>query len=90
MNGAKLFAASLVVFALTLGFFLGNICSKNDCCCNKAEMACCKKMEGMCNKGPHGAPHPRGDWAHHRQPRGSDQRSAGRPTRGSGRLPETE
>ncbi len=54
MNGAKLFAASLVVFALTLGFFLGNICSKNDCCCNKAEMACCKKMEGMCNKGPHG------------------------------------
>ena len=32
MNGAKLFAASLVVFALTLGFFLGNICSKNDCC----------------------------------------------------------
>ena len=52
MNGAKLFAASLVVFALTLGFFLGNICSKNDCCCNKAEMACCKKMEGMCNKGP--------------------------------------
>ena len=44
MNGAKLFAASLVVFALTLGFFLGNICGKSDCCCNKAEMTCCKKM----------------------------------------------
>ena len=66
MNGAKLFAASLVVFALTLGFFLGNICGKSDCCCNKAEMACCKKMEGPCprqgmmpppppgSKGPHG------------------------------------
>lgn len=70
MNGAKLFAASLVVFALTLGFFLGNICSKNDCCCNKAEMACCKKMEGMCNKGPHGAPHHPGEFREGHGPHG--------------------
>lgn len=68
MNGAKLFAASLVVFALTLGFFLGNICSKNDCCCNKAEMACCKKMEGMCPRQgmmpppPPPGPHHHGDF----------------------------
>ena len=68
MNGAKLFAASLVVFALTLGFFLGNICGKSDCCCNKAEMACCKKMEGMCPRQgmmPPPPPGPKGPHGHH-------------------------
>ena len=68
MNGAKLFAASLVVFALTLGFFLGNICGKSDCCCNKAEMACCKKMEGPCQRQsmmPPPPPGPKGPHGHH-------------------------
>ena len=68
MNGAKLFAASLVVFALTLGFFLGNICGKSDCCCNKAEMTCCKKMEGMCPRQgmmPPPPPGPKGPHGHH-------------------------
>ena len=68
MNGAKLFAASLVVFALTLGFFLGNICGKSDCCCNKAEMACCKKMEGPCPRQgmmPPPPPGPKGPHGHH-------------------------
>ena len=76
MNGAKLFAASLVVFALTLGFFLGNICGKSDCCCNKAEMACCKKPEGMCPRHgmmpppPPGAPHHPGEFRDGHGPKG--------------------
>ena len=76
MNGAKLFAASLVVFALTLGFFLGNICSKSDCCCKKAEMACCKKMEGACPRQgmipppPPGAPHHPGEFREGPGPKG--------------------
>ena len=64
MKGSKLFVASLVIFALTLGFFLGNICGKGStCCCHKAEMACCKKMEGPCPRNgmmppPPPPPHP--------------------------------
>ena len=62
MKGSKLFVASLVVFALTLGFFLGNVCGKSSmCCCHKAEMACCKKMEGPCPRNgmtPPPPPHP--------------------------------
>ena len=68
MNGAKLFAASLVVFALTLGFFLGNICGKSDCCCNKAEMACCKTPQGPCPRQgmmPPPPPGPKGPHGHH-------------------------
>ena len=76
MNGAKLFAASLVVLALTLGFFLGNICNKSGCCCQKAEMACCKKMEGMCPRHgmmpppPPGGPHHPGDFRDGPGPKG--------------------
>lgn len=42
MNGNKLFAASIAVLALALGFFLGNL-NIGGCCCQKAEMSCCKK-----------------------------------------------
>ena len=76
MNGAKLFTASLVVLALTLGFFLGNICNKGGCCCQKAEMACCKKMEGMCPRHgmmpppPPGAPHHPGEFRDGHGPKG--------------------
>ena len=51
MNGNKLFAASIAILALALGFFLGNL-HIGGCCCQKANMACCKKMEG--HHGPHG------------------------------------
>ena len=47
MNGNKLFAASIAILALALGFFLGNL-HIGGCCCKKADMACCKKMEGPC------------------------------------------
>jgi Spy/CpxP family protein refolding chaperone len=70
MNGNKLFAASIAVLALALGFFLGNL-NIGGCCCQKAEMSCCKKgapcehsaMNAPCehgnhhmgeHKGPHG------------------------------------
>ena len=62
MKGAKLFAASLVVFALTLGFFLGNLCGKCsmcDMCCKKAEMAQCPHHPGEFRDGPKG---PHGDF----------------------------
>ena len=42
MNGNKLFAASIAILALALGFFLGNL-HIGGCCCQKAEMSCCKK-----------------------------------------------
>ena len=48
MNGNKLFAASIAILALALGFFLGNLHIAGGCCCQKAEMSCCKKMEGPC------------------------------------------
>ena len=44
MNGNKLFAASLAILALALGFFLGNLHVGGGCCC--------QKMEGPC---PHAA-----------------------------------
>ncbi|MBO4435638.1 MAG: hypothetical protein J5791_01995 [Fibrobacter sp.] len=62
MKGAKLFAASLVVFALTLGFFLGNLCGKCsmcDMCCKKAEMTQCPHHPGEFRDGPKG---PHGDF----------------------------
>ena len=62
MKGANLFAASLVVFALTLGFFLGNLCGKCsmcDMCCKKAEMAQCPHHPGEFRDGPKG---PHGDF----------------------------
>ena len=62
MKGSKLFVASLVVFALTLGFFLGNICGKCSMCCHKAEMACCKKMEGPCPRNGMMPPPPPGQF----------------------------
>ena len=50
MNGNKLFAASIAILALALGFFLGNLHIGGCCCsgmgmscCNKGEMSCCKK-----------------------------------------------
>ena len=45
MNGNKLFAASIAILALALGFFLGNL-HIGGCCCQKAEMSCCKKAGG--------------------------------------------
>lgn len=56
MNGNKLFAASLAILALALGFFLGNLKAGCGCCCNKAEMSCCKKMEGPCPRNAMNAP----------------------------------
>lgn len=41
MNGNKLFAASIAILALALGFFLGTL--KGDCCCSGMGMSCCKK-----------------------------------------------
>ena len=60
MNGNKLFAASIAVLALALGFFLGNL-NIGGCCCQKAEMSCCKKgapcehsaMNAPCEHGNH-------------------------------------
>ena len=60
MNGNKLFAASIAVLALALGFFLGNL-NIGGCCCQKAEMSCCKKgapcehsaMNAPCGHGNH-------------------------------------
>ena len=61
MKGAKLFAASLAVLALALGFFLGNLNLKcGSCCCSKGEMTCCKKGGMPCeHSAMHapGAPH---------------------------------
>lgn len=62
MKGSKLFVASLVVFALTLGFFLGNVCGKCSTCCNKAEPACCKKMDGPCMRNGMTPPPPPGQF----------------------------
>ena len=70
MNGAKLFAASLVVLALTLGFFLGNICGKcSMCCCNKAETVQCPR-QGMMPPPPPGGPHHPGDFRDGHGPNG--------------------
>ena len=55
MNGNKLFAASIAVLALALGFFLGSFCGKSCPCCNKGEMTCCKKMEGPLPAQRHGS-----------------------------------
>lgn len=69
MNGNKLFAVSIAVLALALGFFLGTL--KGGCCCGGMDMSCCKKgapcehsaMNAPCehgnhhmgeHKGPHG------------------------------------
>lgn len=41
MNGNKLFAASIAILALALGFFLGTL--KGGCCCSGMGMSCCKK-----------------------------------------------
>ena len=43
MNGNKLFAASIAILALALGFFLGNLHINGGCCCNGMGMSCCKK-----------------------------------------------
>lgn len=56
MNGNKLFAASIAILALALGFFLGNLHIAGGCCCQKANMACCKKMEGPCPRNAMNAP----------------------------------
>ena len=72
MKGAKLFAASLVVFALTLGFFLGNLCGKCsmcDMCCKKAEMSQCPR-QGMMPPPPPGAPHHPGEFRDGPDPKG--------------------
>ena len=72
MKGAKLFAASLVVFALTLGFFLGNLCGKCsmcDMCCKKAEMSQCPR-QGMMPPPPPGGPHHPGEFREGHGPKG--------------------
>ena len=72
MNGAKLFAASLVVFALTLGFFLGNLCGKCsmcNMCCKKAEMTQCPR-QGMMPPPPPGTPHHPGEFREGPGPKG--------------------
>ena len=48
MNGNKLFAASIAILALALGFFLGTL--KGGCCCSGMGMSCCKKAEMSCCK----------------------------------------
>lgn len=56
MKGTTLFAASLAIFALILGFFLGNFGGKCSCCCNKAETTQCMR-HGMMPPPPPGPPH---------------------------------
>ena len=57
MNGNKLFAASLAILALALGFFLGNINANcSSCCCSKGEMTCCKKGGMPCEHSAMNAP----------------------------------
>jgi Spy/CpxP family protein refolding chaperone len=59
MNGNKLFAVSIAVLALALGFFLGTL--KGGCCCGGMDMSCCKKgapcehsaMNAPCEHGNH-------------------------------------
>ena len=53
MKGSKLFIASLVVLALSLGFFLGNFCGRCNTCCNKAETFQCERHGKMPPPGPH-------------------------------------
>ena len=48
MNGNKLFAASIAILALALGFFLGTL--KGGCCCSGMGMSCCNKGEMSCCK----------------------------------------
>ena len=55
MNGNKLFAASIAILALALGFFLGNL-HIGGCCCQKAEMSCCKKGGMPCEHSAMHAP----------------------------------
>ena len=72
MNGAKLFAASLVVFALTLGFFLGNLFGKCSMCnmgCKKAEMTQCPR-QGMMPPPPPGTPYHPGEFREGPGPKG--------------------
>lgn len=72
MKGAKLFAASLVVFALTLGFFLGNLCGKCsmcNMCCQKAETAQCSR-HGMMPPPPPGESHHPGEFRDGHGPEG--------------------
>lgn len=56
MNGNKLFAASIAILALALGFFLGNLHIAGGCCCQKAEMSCCKKGSMPCEHSAMHAP----------------------------------
>ena len=56
MNGNKLFAASIAILALALGFFLGNLHIAGGCCCQKAEMSCCKKGGMPCEHSAMHAP----------------------------------
>ena len=83
MNGNKLFAASIAILALALGFFLGNL-HIGGCCCQKAEMSCCKKMEGPCPRQgmmpppPPGAPHHPGEMHEgHKGPHGDFDKGPG-------------
>ena len=55
MNGNKLFAVSIAILALALGFFLGNL-HIGGCCCQKAEMSCCKKGGMPCEHSAMHAP----------------------------------
>lgn len=61
MKGTTLFAVSLAIFALVLGFFLGNFGGKCDCCCNKAETAQCMR-HGMQPPPPPGPQHHQGEF----------------------------
>ena len=57
MNGNKLFAASIAILALALGFFLGNLHISGGCCCSqKTEMSCCKKGGMPCEHSAMHAP----------------------------------
>lgn len=81
MNGNKLFAASIAILALALGFFLGNL-HIGGCCCQKAEMSCCKKMQGPCPRQgmmpPPGAPHHPGEMHEgHKGPHGDFDKGPG-------------